>query len=1320
MNRKWIFSGAILAVLVLTVIFFVRHAVQARLDPKTVEAELSKSLGLNVRVERVGVNWKGNVALSTVTLDEAGTEVLATRGATVHLHFFDLLHGRVNIQSLTLDSPKLSLNSQTSSELSKLLQNKKPSGQAFPIQFKDGEFAYHALNGRSISLSHIAGNVGVTPQGVPFALKLQDPQSGAYDLTGTLKDNVLLLKGKMTNVAISEIVTPFSVNPVPEVQGRIDGTFTASGPFNKLAIETDFTQKSGFFKGNAVVTATLAPTETGAILKGKLYSDKGSILGVGDFKAFGVNFSTANEGFVFQNGTVLFPSGLVQFSGTILKNYALLVRFKSGAFDPSTLPNFSGWGLRTGNGTIDGTASGSFPNLEIKTSGAFQKLWLGEKNAINNVRLNLAASLSSGQARFTRIALHSKEASLAFAALLHWDNEHNLDLAFSNLDAAPFARIFHLEEKLAPISMVASGSTAYDHAKKAWKGSVQSSRGMVAGESFDRFAGNFSYEEKEPIQFSGTFYMKGKTASVSGTWKQGEGNLKLDAAGFPIQNIPLLRTTAAGFHGIADVHATFSTSAGAENKVQFSLPQATYHGRSIPAVDGTISMKENLLSFSPLRFTGLNPPLSVTGKYNLKSKGLELTADLKGQDPKNVISLFSPTPLAMGGNLYGPARISGTYPDLSVYFQGDVRNVRFQSFAFDRGSLTLQGKLPNRFGYRFQTDRFSLSDFALAHRLIPGLTGTGTLQVASTGENAPASISFSFNRVSWNGKQVGGVQGDLIYHGSALAIRRLTLPLTTPPLSFSGEANLAAKWVLLHAALNGQSIAELAKISGKSLNGTEGNLYGSLGVSGAEPNFKLSFVGKGKNLHFNGMDLGDADLNLAGTPSGKLDIRASGLSASRVSTLQKAFPGMSGELGVHVVSSGSSFASVDFQLKDGAWKGKKFPSFSGTAAMTPPVTKFSHLDLGGVSPPLSASGTVNSDTHAYQFESNLNGQKAGDLTGLLGMTNSSLHGRLYGPISISGSASGSSVHFAGTGKGMKFGTMGMGSGHLEFTAQGNPENHYAVRLSASGIPASTLSLLESHFPGMTGDVHFDVSMNTANPNQASIDFGLTGASYHERSFPEVEGKCAWNAPKLEFSSLSLPKISPPLSLAGSYNEASQSLDLSGTLNGQLLSELLLLAGSTTSEANGHLYGPLTIAGSAGSPRLAFNGEVRGLAYRGVQLGNGSLNVAATASALNGKLVLDHAVSLDPSSSLIGNLASRIPGIGGYIGQAITSVEISGVLIGGTPQHPQFNPMIHRVAAQQAPSGGPFGPFSPAPQQQQQQQPSNPVFDILNQVLGGRH
>ncbi len=1311
LRRPWLWGGVVLFAIVC--FFLVRHEIEAKLDPKVVSEQLTKAIGFPVHAENIKLGLTGDLSFINVQLEDEGKPFLSARSILVRLRFLPLLRGKVVIKSILADSPAVGLNQKSANRLLAKLQGVHGPSLQIPVAISHGTFLYTGENGKSIALNGVAGSIINSSPNPLVSLSFNDRGGGRYTVSGSVGPAAINLQGTAKKGSLAEIVNPFGIRPIPEFQGALDGTFTLAGKMEDLGINGDFSVDSGLFKGNATLSSFLTSNGSERFLHGKLYSGKGQLAGFGEFKSLGMTFRALKQNFIVQDGTLEFPSGIVQFGGKIEKSKQLSLRFSTKGFDPFSLPNFSGWGIQGSSGIGEGMVSGTFPNLTMKASAHFPAISMSQ-SVLKNVRVTVGALLSSQKARLTQFLVQTNGTPLSLKGEIGWDDARNIDLRLSKLNAKELAQLFGLERKLAPIQMILAGRVHYDRKSESWKGTVTAPAGQVVGEKFDRFQGTFSYQQKQPVLFSGTFDMKGRTAVISGDWKNGVGSFKLDADGFPMEQLPFLSNAVRDFRGIVSIHARYLTEKGGQSQVDFSLPKATYKGKPFPAVSGTLSGQGETLRFSPLNFTGLSPALSVSGEYHLDSKAMDFQGKLNGQNPGDLLAAFPGKIPRMSGNLYGPFHVSGVYPNVALDFNGDVRQAHFQGFTLPLGHLVLQGSLPSRFKIDFETNQFSLADFPLVHQFMPSLSGTGTLKVVSNPPAPGMNVSFRLNNTALNGKSLGPMEGSLVYRAPLVRVTHLAVPLTSPPLSVSGGINLEKKSVDLHSTLQGQSIAELAKVTGKTLGKIDGNLYGDVAISGSYPNVKLAFSGEGKNLVFSNMQLGDVTLSLTGTrtPHGyALTARGSHIQASRISALQKALPGISGELAFSAIASGSIVQSLNFELKKASWKGKAFPAFRGTLAWNDPIAKFSRFEIEGLTPPLSAAGEINTQNHQFHFSSNLQGQRVGELMKLMGVAAGNVDARLYGPLTASGTTDQMHVSFSGTGNGLKFNNLSLGSGHLALQGDSDAQKHFALHVTGSGIPAGSVQFLAQNFPGISGNVGFDVHLNTGNPNQATLDFGLSNASSHGRSFPELTGHAVWNAPQLLLSPLSA-KLSPPLSVSGEINTQQKSIHLSGNLEGQAIADLLMLTGGASSQVNGRMYGPLVISGPSSSPQADFHGSVTSLEYRGIKIGDGKLDLVVSHSAINGKLVLNRPVSLDTNNSVFGGIIQQIPGIGNVLGNLTTNVILTGVIIRGTPQHPDVTPTFRQGAARATPSANPTPAAKPANQ--------NPVMDILQQILKGQH
>jgi len=684
-------SAGIVVLVLLVAFFVVRAAVQAKLNPKNVEAEISKSLGLEVHTDAVKLSWTGVFELIGLKLETQGKPFLSTPIAAINLHLFDLLHGKISVQSMNLQSPAIELDPSSLSQLSELMSHKAAAPQHFKINLSNGTFDYTAANGRKLTFNKIKGTLQLSGEANPIALRFQDASGGSYVVTGTTTTTGINLRGTVKKLSFAEIMGPVGINPLPEYQGDLNGEFTVGGTFNNLAFDSDFVVSSGLFKGTATLSAALETKKNKTLLHGKLYSGKGTIENVGAYKSFGLNFSTPSNGFVFQDGMIEFPNGTFQFSGEIDRRNRVTVKFRSAAFDPFALPNFSGWGVKGSEGKIAGKTSGGFPNLTLEARGSFPVITFGN-HSMKNVSLALLSKISSQTLVLQQFRVTANHASLAMKAFARWDSARDITLKLSALDAADLAGIFGLRSQLSPMKMRLSVAVDYDHASKTWKGKVMSGNGKIDGVLFDSFGGNFSYFPGKPVDFSGGFERLGRTASMTGNWMNGGGTLQMDASGFPFAE--------GEFRGDADVHAKFAIPLKGENRVSFTLTHGAYQGKALPEISGVILLSSDMATFDPLTVSGVKPALVLTGKVNTQTRGLHLSGTLSGQSISSLMALAGGSASGVEGNLTGPLTISGSTGAPRLDFRGTASNLVYKGMKLGEGHLdlaatgsTLNGKL---------------------------------------------------------------------------------------------------------------------------------------------------------------------------------------------------------------------------------------------------------------------------------------------------------------------------------------------------------------------------------------------------------------------------------------------------------------------------------------------------------------------------------------------------------------------------------------------------------------------------------------------------
>ena len=133
-------------------------------------------------------------------------------------------------------------------------------------------------------------------------------------------------------------------------------------------------------------------------------------------------------------------------------------------------------------------------------------------------------------------------------------------------------------------------------------------------------------------------------------------------------------------------------------------------------------------------------------------------------------------------------------------------------------------------------------------------------------------------------------------------------------------------------------------------------------------------------------------------------------------------------------------------------------------------------------------------------------------------------------------------------------------------------------------------------------------------------------------------------------------LNPPLNTYGRMWPATNRMELRGRLEGQSLADLSMLSGGQAPpDLSARLYGDfgLTAQQQVG---LQFGGQVRDILYRGVNLGNGQLELAQP-------------MEISRLADVPAGLKSVLPAAG-----LLGAIRLRGVKLGGTLNNPSVSPL----------------------------------------------
>jgi hypothetical protein len=541
----------------------------------------------------------------------------------------------------------------------------------------------------------------------------------------------------------------------------------------------------------------------------------------------------------------------------------------------------------------------------------------------------------------------------------------------------------------------------------------------------------------------------------------------------------------------------------------------------------------------------------------------------------------------------------------------------------------------------------------------------------------------------------------VVLHKSGAFNASFSFPRSKSPLLFSGYFNRQTKKINLEGDLKGEDPGFVLSMFEPNLPPMGGSIYGKLAVSGIYPNLSVSFSGEVQNAFFQNITIPTGKLLVHGElPRVSLQFHTDQFSLASLEFLTQFIP-MNGTGSLDIATHGSfGHFSILFHFPNVSFNGKPVGAFIGSMQYHSGILEVKQLALPFLSPPLIFSGALNAHTRSVNFDVDFMGQKVSNLATLLGKSEFSVDGNLYGRGSLKGVLPKIRFEFLGKIDNLSFNKMSLGKAALHAEAFPS-ENGFNLNADIEGLSLASFSSLQKVLPGLTGGLSLDFLKSEKGDE---VSFHTANAFLKGKKFPDVSGQLLLKLPWVQVMALDVT-LHPPLSLLGSINTTSQGVQLSGELQGQEIADLMLLAGSSSNGINGNLNGPLKIDGTFDAPVVHFNGKVDHLRYRDITLGSGKLVVVESKNSINGKLLLDKPIYLGANRSLIGSLLSSIPGgVGSAYRQYAKNEAIVGALIGGNPKNLKISLMMQNVGRSQ---------------QTQEKGQNNPINSILQQLLQGK-
>lgn len=1111
----------------------------------------------------------------------------------------------------------------------------------------------------------------------PFALSIGDgiiagEADGKWP-SGTHRHYTILVNGKMKSINLEKVLLPNI--PIP-IEGILDGNLSLESKEGKSTLKGDFLIPNGRFKNGPEFSA----------LKAKFVSSQGE--------------------FYLSEGKIVVFGGDVAFNGNINKTGKLFLDLTGSSLDLSKEDWLKNHNIEVSpGGSLKGNLAGKLSDLSLTGKISVPRATLSTKNfspAWNNMTVNVKAKIKEKKI-LSSLLFSANKSNLPLSCSIKWVPDKELFIETNNVSIKTIADFIQIPSYFYPINgtvgakILFYNTPSYNDSSQM-KGNIEANYGRIAGQDFDKILIDFKNPKKESLSFSGLFHQKRNSMNFDGELGFKKFLLSAHGKNFPIQDISMLNRYLPYLKGLLTFDAAFSTDPGKENFLQFSLPDGYYKGRSLPKMEGELKWDKNILTISHLTLPSIDPPLNMSGSMNLANKEIYMSLNLNGQNIQGLTGFLPAIPISpenqannlaknLNGKLYGNLKVTGAFDKPKIAFTGKVSEIMWEKISLREGALSINGNLsingaiPSSIQAAFHTDSLKLANLPWISKYLPTLSGTASMDLSY--DKTGVKIAIKTTQATFQGRSISAISGNFSWKTTLVAIEQLELPLFSPPLNISGVVNTKTQNLDLAAKLSGQNLTQFSGVIASNLESEvknsipKGELYGNLGITGSISSPKISFHGKANALQIKDLAIGSGQVAFSLTPINnayKIHFLILDLDPQKLDLISKQIPNLHGNLKIEgdftASTSSTSSIPISFTLSNPSLsnptispssKNRSFPAISGTLQWQPPLARLTNFNLA-TNPPIGGSGEIDTSSKRFTFHSTLSGHPVNILIQLAGLQSPGIDAKLKGHLDISGTPSQIQVHFNGKGWDFIFNELKLGKGLLDISAiaklppsVSQPEAQ--IQLKAERIQAQDVALLQNQYPGLTGQIKLQASFNTKNSSQAGIHFDLKDASRHGERFPSLDGTINWQSPNIYFSPLLLPDTAPPLDITGNVNTKTKQIIMDAQLSGQSLATLMKLAGATSLDMDGKLYGPIAVRETYTEPLIIFKGKLSHLIYKGTNLGDGDLTLHATPRMLDGKLYLH---SLNLPIGLLGQL------FGISLGNAQPIIYIKG-----TPKDPKI-------------------------------------------------
>jgi len=526
----------------------------------------------------------------------------------------------------------------------------------------------------------------------------------------------------------------------------------------------------------------------------------------------------------------------------------------------------------------------------------------------------------------------------------------------------------------------------------------------------------FKGEEGAPLGFNGSLLWRGHPFTLAGSFQPGDiFSLTAKARDFPLAT--LLEGKKLPVEGKGDIHLSLGRGRG-KNEVTMDIRSAAAgkQKEAKPSFNAHITLKNDLLEFSPLELRNGEKALSLRGNVAMKGLRLSLKGALRDQSISDYAFLNEKLLSRSRGSLTGEIQLEGTLEAPLVSFKGTCRDLVVNDLPCGTGTLTLsqdKEKLSGSFTPRSADTllgAFVKGEGKLNDLLVKGWK---SLELSFQGKDEK-SIAFSgsgeqssLGRVSFKGERSGD-DISLNITPQRLALDEMTFP--EPSLHISAKGG----------KLQGTISAGSATVQGTTIS---------------SPQFSFEEKEKGL-LAFSGTcGIPQGDATISGESRGgpmNLKITIPSFSLKNLDMLKDQGANLSGTARLEAQVAGKEEKTMTFKVESDSirWKDKKLPRITLEGEKKKTLILISALRIYIDGKPLFFAGNVVPDREKVLLNGRMEGMSIAPLVDMMGGKAPDIQGALSGTIAIDGDLRKPDFRYQGRILSLNYQGRQMGDGNL--------------------------------------------------------------------------------------------------------------------------------------------------------------------------------------------------------------------------------------------------------------------------------------------------